>query len=400
MPNRKEPGRVKQQIERLLNAERQLIAILGRRLTEEDALREGLSILCRLLKARYGAVGLVDEEGHLVRFVHHGLDEETVRLIGDPPRGTGLLGVLLRSPDVIRLDDLTRDPRHAAFPPHHPAMKSFLGVPVSGEQRTHGRLYLADKEGGRGFTEEDAILASGFAGSIGVALDNLRLERARADFLAMLSHDIRSPLSVVLGYTQMLREDAVERMTDEEQRVLEAISEGGERILHLVENFLLASRLDAGKLDLVRVECDVHELVRRVARFYARSASARGLHIELDLQRGTSVIMANEEGLSRVFSNLITNAVKHSPPGGTIRVQLRADAKTVTLDVSDAGCGICADDQQRLFQRYGRVTSGHRLGGTGLGLYIVKAIAEAHGGSVSVQSAPGAGATFTVRLPR
>jgi len=400
MPSRNKPAHVKAKLEQLLNAEGQLIAILGQRLTEEAALREGLGILCRLVRARFGAVGLVDETGALVRFIQHGLAEEEVARIGAPPRGTGLLGVLLTSPEVIRLDDLTRDSRHSGFPPHHPPMRSFLGVPVCGEQRTYGRLYLTEKQDGRSFSDADVVLARGFAHNLAIALDNLRLERARADFLAMLSHDIRSPLSIVLGYTQMLREDSAERLDPDEQAMLAAIAEGGERILHLVENFLLASRLDVGKLDLVRGECDLQGLVRRVARFYERSARARGLRIELDLESAPCVVTASEEGLNRVLSNLVTNAIKYSPAGEPVTIRLRAAEKAVVLSVSDRGSGIAPEDQPRLFQRYSRIAPGTRLGGTGLGLYIVKAIAENHGGSVSVESAPGEGARFTLHLPK
>lgn len=182
--------------------------------------------------------------------------------------------------------------------------------------------------------------------------------------------------------------------------MLASIAEGGERILHLVENFLVASRLDAGKLELSRAECDLHALACKVARFYERSASARGVRIELDLEPSSCLVTANEEGLNRVLSNLVTNAIKHSPPGEGVRVCLRSQGNAVVLSVSDRGPGIASQDQPRLFQRYSRISGNSRLGGTGLGLYIVKAIVEAHGGTVSVESALGQGARFTVCLPR
>ena len=167
-------------LEELHGAGRELLSLLGQPLTEEEVLHGALVSLCHLVQAKYGAVGLVDEEGRLIQFVHWGLTEEEVARIGPLPRGVGLLGALIEEGQAIRLDDLTQDPRHTAFPAHHPPMKSFLGVPVTSREKVYGRLYLTEKEGGQPFTEEDANIASSFANSLALALDNLRLlEQAR-----------------------------------------------------------------------------------------------------------------------------------------------------------------------------------------------------------------------------
>jgi diguanylate cyclase (GGDEF)-like protein len=174
----------------LHTASRTLLGILAHTSIEIDLLQGGIEALAKLLQARYGAVGILDENGGLQHFAHTGLSADEVQRIGDFPQGRGLLGVVIREDTTIRLDNIADDPRSAGFPPHHPAMKSLLAVPVSHIGRVYGRIYLCDKFNGEPFTPEDELLALSFAHSLSLVLDNasemeqIQHAQSQLDYLA------------------------------------------------------------------------------------------------------------------------------------------------------------------------------------------------------------------------
>jgi PAS domain S-box-containing protein len=230
----------------LYDAGRELLCLSGQPLTEEEVLHRAVGSLCHLAQAKYGAVGFVDDEGRLLQFVHSGLTEEEVARIGPPPQGVGLLGALIKEGKVIRLEDLTKDPRHTGFPPHHPPMKTLLAVPIAGQDKVYGCLYLTEKEGGRAFTEEDASLALSFASSLALGLDNLRLQErtreAEARYRDLYEHApdgldevnaeglITSMNQTLLDWLGYSREEVVGKM-----RYEELLTEEGRRQLPLAE---------------------------------------------------------------------------------------------------------------------------------------------------------------------
>lgn len=179
-----------QRMAELLEASRTLLGLLVHSTLPQDVLRAGIEALAKLLRARYGAIGLLDEEGKLVQFVYCGISAEQAQAIGHFPEGTGLLGVVVREDQTLRLEDMSRDPRSDGFPPHHPKMKSLLAVPVSHQGRVYGRIYLCDREDGEPFSVEDELLAQSFAHSISLVLDNAReieqnrLAMQQLDFMA------------------------------------------------------------------------------------------------------------------------------------------------------------------------------------------------------------------------
>ncbi len=158
----------------LHGASRTLLSVLSHTQIEDDILQSGIEALCKLLQARYGAVGLINEAGQLTHFVHTGMTDEQVKRMGHAPEGRGLLGAVIHENTAIRLDDLTTDPRSEGFPDHHPVMKSLLAVPISSLGRVYGRIYLCDKIDDSPFDNEDELLAMSFATSLCLILDNAR----------------------------------------------------------------------------------------------------------------------------------------------------------------------------------------------------------------------------------
>ncbi len=149
----------------------QLLSLQTRQSLDADRLQRGLEVLMSLVHARYGAIGLLDASGGVKQFIHAGMSAEQAARIGDPPQGRGLLGVVIRENQCLRLDDISRHPQSAGFPPHHPPMKSLLAAPISCEGRIHGRVYLSDKTDGAAFDAEDEQLVKAYADSLALVLE-------------------------------------------------------------------------------------------------------------------------------------------------------------------------------------------------------------------------------------
>jgi heavy metal sensor kinase len=217
-------------------------------------------------------------------------------------------------------------------------------------------------------------------------------------FSADASHELQTPLTILKGELEVALRSP--RSPEEYRRVLTSALEESERLAHLVEGLLLLARADSGVLrmdrhsmDLAPLVVDVCEQVRILAETHA---------VALELGPIEAITMEGDEAqLRRLLLNLVDNAIKYTPPGGRVTLTLQRDGGWAGLRVSDTGVGLAPEEQERIFQRFYRATK-TRLrdeGGAGLGLCIARSIAEAHGGRLEVESAPGRGSTFTVLLP-
>jgi signal transduction histidine kinase len=230
--------------------------------------------------------------------------------------------------------------------------------------------------------------------------------RARDETLASISHDLRTPLTAIRGLAQLLKRRVArgiavspEELTDRLARIEEQTA----MMAQMIDDLLDVARLEAGRpLDLRREPCDLVELVVKSAADLQGSTDRHQLRVVAE--DGPIVGSLDAARIERVVLNLLTNAVKYSPDGGPIEVVLRADRRPgcnwAVLTVHDGGIGIPADDMPRIFERFYRARNvGEQLRGSGLGLAGARQIVEQHGGEIGVTSEPGAGTTFTVRLP-
>lgn len=223
------------------------------------------------------------------------------------------------------------------------------------------------------------------------------LEQVRADFLSMVTHDIRVPLTVILGYTEMLT-DPEPPLDQVPPDVLTRIRESGERIHALVCNFLDLSRIEAGRFSLDPRPFDLRAMISNVVEQHGASARRKGVALELTGEK-LPPLVADETQLERVVANLLNNAIKYTPSGGRVTVTTCRLGGRVAIVFGDTGRGIPAEELPHLFEKYRRVREAKRTEGTGLGLFIAKTIVAAHGGDIGVESLPGVGSTFTVLLP-
>jgi len=334
-------------------------------------------LLALALRAMADGVAIVERDGR-IRFVNRALAEAW----GVPV--PAILGRL--ASDFVRL------PGSAA------PLDTVLAVAEQGCWR--GDLNRAGTDSPRGAWDVTLSRLAGTDMLVGVFRDcseRQQLDQVRADFLSMITHDIKAPLTVILGYTELLT-DAESRPADMPPDILAHIRESGEKIHALVSNFLDVSRIEAGRLVLDRRLVDLGGVVAQAVDQHAWSARRKGLELSVEPGRLPAVV-ADESQMERVVGNLVGNAIKYTAAGGAVRVTTGRQNGHVTVAVRDTGRGIPAHELPHLFEKFRRVRDKHRTEGTGLGLFIAKTIVEAHGGHIRVESAPGAGSTFTVLLP-
>jgi PAS domain S-box-containing protein len=225
------------------------------------------------------------------------------------------------------------------------------------------------------------------------------LERQRADFLAMLTHDIKNPLSVILGYAQLLLEEAKARGKSQEAEALQRIESSALSVHSLVSNYLQLSRIEAGQLTLEKKPVLLNDMLRRVVQQHEGEARYRGIALRCHLQDSLPAVQGDVVALERIMTNLLNNALKFTPELGQVTVRSWRHEGEVGIAVEDTGPGIAHDEIATVFEKYQRVGSARRQEGVGLGLFIVKSLVEAQGGRVEVKSAVGSGSCFSVFLP-
>lgn len=227
-----------------------------------------------------------------------------------------------------------------------------------------------------------------------------RLEQMRQQFIANVSHELKTPLSSIKAYTETLLGGALKDPVHG-QRFLERIDEQAGRLHQLIMDMLSLARIESSQAPLELANVPLSRVVQRTVIDHERLAASKQVTLENRIGETPIAVRADEEALRQILNNLIDNAVKYTPPGGRVTVAGRVDGAVVLCEVTDTGHGIPAEHHSRLFERFYRVDNARsrELGGTGLGLAIVKHLTQAMGGSVEVRSQIGQGSTFTVRLP-
>jgi signal transduction histidine kinase len=205
-------------------------------------------------------------------------------------------------------------------------------------------------------------------------------DQLKDEFVAMISHDLRTPLTSIMGYLELALES--EELPETERGYLQVVDRNSRRLLHLVNDLLFVARLEAGEMDLHFDELDLADVVRQSVEEAEPRAHAKQIALESDTD-SVPAISADRGRMFQLLDNLVGNAIKFTPAGGTVAVRLSRDGDLVRLEVEDSGIGVAPDDQRRLFDRFFRAANARHgeASGTGLGLYIARAIVEAHGGS-------------------
>lgn len=228
-----------------------------------------------------------------------------------------------------------------------------------------------------------------------------QVARARGDLVAAVSHDVRTPLATIDAYVQLLEAGDAGELTPDQRAMVDVIGQNLRRTYAITEDLLNLNRMERAADEHPHEEVTIGEILDQVVQSIRPSAQARRQQLVLESQLSTVRVAGHAGQLDRALSNLLTNAVKFTPEGGTITVRGRVDRGSVVVQVSDTGVGIAREEHERIFERFYRSDDvrRRRVSGSGLGLAIAREIAALHGGTLTVDSEPGRGATFTLTLP-
>jgi signal transduction histidine kinase len=335
--------------------------------------REGASIVRAVLDTTPDAIALLDGHGAMI------VDNPPMRAVrgafGSPATALDVHGQRVpfddHAVDAERRDEIT----------------------LAGTRRTFAR-YAAPVHDGRGRLIGRLLVLREITGE-------REAERAKEDFFALVSHELRTPLTAILGYVELVLSDDATAFPVEHARHLEVIERNARRLVRLVGDLLFAAQIEGGSLLLEPGTVDLVQLVRDAVELARPSAEAADVAIEVRIEP-VEPCVGDRDRLAQVLDNLISNALKFTPPGGWIVVRLASDGGTARIEVADSGGGIPAEDLPHLFDRFYRAgnATASAVPGLGLGLMIVRAIVDGHGGNVLVRSdVDGGGTTFTVLLP-
>ncbi len=409
---------------------------LTRELDIQTVLQRVTDAATELTGARFGAFfynGVSDAGEAFVLYTLSGAPREAFDGFGHP-RPTPIFSPTFRGGPPVRIDDVHKDPRYGQWAPHHGMPKnhlpvrSYLAVAVASRAgEPIGGLFFGHPEPGM-FSERSERLAVGIASQAAVALDNARLydqsqklaeerrqlleserfarvdaERANAvkdEFLATLSHELRTPLSAITGWVHILRAK-LGRSQPELLKGVDVIERSTRAQVQLIDDLLDMSRIRAGKMVMDRQPVSTLAVVQAAAELIRPTLAAAGVQLLVDSE-GAGLVAGDAARLQQVVWNLLANAGKFTPAGGTVRVAVREDGGQAVIEVIDSGVGIAPEMLADIFDRFRQADSSttRKFGGLGLGLSIVQHIVQEHGGTVTASSqGKGQGARFEVRLP-
>ncbi len=397
-------------LERLVVGSSALIAELHL----ENVLQRVADLAAYVIEARYAAVGILAPDGRtLATFTTSGLTAEERARIGSPPTGHGILGLVIHKGHSIRLADLQKHPSRHGFPPNHPPMRSFLGVPIIGKRGVLGDLYFTEKIGADEFSAEDEHLATLLAAKAGAAIENAQLHeesaqlleevqqlhRSRERFFAMVNHELRNSLAAVFGWAEMLvrRKDpaTVPRAAFE-------VLDSAEQAISLINDLLDLSRLDEDRLKPVIRDVDCGAAARQAVNRLTPTAEGRLVRLTADLPPEAPRCRTDPHRLEQILVNLLANAIRHTPAGSNVTVRVEPDGPEVVFRILDEGPGVPPEEVERIFDVY-QTKAGEEGKGSGLGLPLSRRLARLLGGELSALP-PGVagverGGCFVLRLP-
>lgn len=416
-------------IQEQLEEERETVETVnrtGRMLSAElnlDGLMQALTdAATELVGAQFGAFfhNVPDESGDsYVLYTLSGTTREHFEQL-PTPRATDLFGPTFRREGIVRVDDVKQDPRFGknpsfnGMPSGHLLVTSYLAIPiVSRSGEVLGGLFFGHSEAGI-FSERSERIVAGLAAQAAIAIDNARLyaaeQRARAeaeranrlkdDFLGTVSHELRTPLHTMSGWVQLLRRGSLDAR--DAQHAMEIIERNVHAQRQIVEDILDVSRIITGNLLIEMAPVDLPLVIEAAADSMRPAAEAKGIELQTTLDPKANLVSGNAGRLQQVVWNLISNAIKFTPPKGRVQILTECIDSHVDIKVIDTGPGIKPEFLPYVFDRFRQedssITRTH--GGLGLGLSIVRHLVELHGGTVTAESRRDPlGAIFTVRLP-
>lgn len=397
---------------RALTILNEVTTTVSRSFSERHALEDVLHKLLELTGLDAGWVWMLDDEKRTMNMAaHHGLSEPVAARLATVDADESWLEGLLRKDQPTIAEDVSELPWYGAWPPDPESRSLVVTVPIQARQQVLGVMSLSSMHAPEMRVYERELLTA-IGHQIGVTVENLRLlqdasemevlrelDRLRSELIANVSHELRTPLGLIRMLSTALLMEEVTFDAETYRQFLSGIEEETDRLEGIVDNLLDLSRMESGRLQLDRHSTDLAKLARDTAT--AMEIELVGHRVAYDLPDVPPVALVDAKRLEQVLRNLLSNACKYSPASSEIVVRVSQQADEIAICVQDKGIGIPPDELDRIFERFYRADNEvtRRTPGAGLGLSICKWIAEAHGGRIEVQSAPGKGSRFCVILP-
>ena len=348
----------------------------------------------------------------------HNYDAGFVEALRAAPlrKGEGLMGRAAEMREPIQVPDISQPGAYQSslrdtlirF-----GYRALLSVPLLREEQIIGSLSLTRKAPGEYSPEVIEVLKT-FATQSALAIQNARLFREIADksrqlevasrhkseFMANMSHELRTPLNAIIGFSEVLNERMFGELNEKQDEYLKDIHASGQHLLSLINDILDLSKVEAGRMELELTDFDLPAAMDNAVTLVRERASRKGITARIVVGELVGMIQGDERKIRQVLLNLLSNAIKFTPEGGRIEVGAVMDEGAVEVSVSDTGVGIAPEDHEAVFEEFRQVgASAAKQEGTGLGLALCRKFIELHGGTIRVESAIGAGSTFTFRLP-
>lgn len=384
-------------------------------MTEDEFLRRATEVVGKSLFPTNFGVLLLDEKNNVLQH-HASYTEQQAKPSPPIPLGEGITGLVALSGQAMRVADVAAEPKYI---PVDPRVRSELCVPLKIGERVLGVLDVESHKVDS-FSKSDEHLLQALAGQIATSLERIRLlaeaqqradelsntlkqqnelARLRDEFIQNVSHEFRTPLSIVGGYIEILDSGEFGPLPDDYKQPVSIVAKRVRLLTKLVDDLTSLLDLEAHKGDFTTLR--LGDVLNPMFADFRTRALAERVELELDIAPSQPFIRGEETLLRKAVDNLVDNAIKFTPPEGHVNIRVSELDGFVLLEVSDTGVGIPAEEQARVFGRFYQVdgSSTRRYGGTGLGLALVKEIVDLHGGEISVRSQQNAGSTFQIKLP-
>ncbi|MEW6770986.1 MAG: ATP-binding protein [Bacillota bacterium] len=423
---RESKSREEEKKARLLEAASQAAIDVTRNLSVPVILDKLVHSVIKVVNADCACLHLASGDGGTDFFVAGQGTQECSVL--QQPEGKSPAEAVFRTGQVVRLEEA--EIVAGSYRPLRPGVSAFLGVPIFGEGRVIGALCVGSSE--KEIAEADEAAIKLLAAHAGVAVANARLHeevvalarelerrveertkelkemnleleranRLKVEFLATMSHELRTPLNTIIGFTDVLLHELPET-AGRAREYLTDVMESAEHLLALINDVLDLAKIEAGKEELYLEPVAVPNLLRGMAALFREKAAQHGIEVVVDVEN-VGEWMLDVRKFKQIMFNLLSNAFKFTPDEGKVGIEAQVENDLLAITVWDTGIGIEPGDVPRLFKPFEQLDSSlaRRYPGTGLGLAMVKKLAELHGGSVTLESEPGKGSRFTVRFPR
>ncbi|MGH2582840.1 MAG: GAF domain-containing protein [Anaerolineales bacterium] len=367
-----------------------------------------------LFPTNFGVLILDEDRGLLVH--HSSYTERRAKISPLIPLGEGITGLVAMTGRPMRIADVTSEPKYISVDQR---VRSELAAPLKIGERVLGVLDAESYEF-NAFTEKDEHLLLALAGQISTSLERIRLladaerkaeelaktlkqqaelARLRSEFIQNVSHEFRTPLSIVGGYIEILDSGEFGPLPDAYRQPVEIIAKRVRLLTKLVEDLTSILDVQTHKADFTFLS--LADVVQPLYAIFRTRALAERIDLRLNINPGLPEIRGEETLLRKAIDNLVDNAIKFTPPEGSINIGARSHDSTVSVEVKDTGIGIPKEEISRIFERFYQVdgSSTRKYGGTGLGLALIKEIMDLHGGQITVESEVGKGSTFRLDFP-